>query len=185
MERKRNRRESIRRGLSLVEILFALLILSSMIIPFYMTMHGANLGTERIEDEILATTYAVSVLNILEDVRFSDLPVDNPATPQVEQILDVNLKDLGKALPSDLAGDTAADLDRVAGSLAPTFSVNVVIEEQKPCDPPQADPDRSRWGLMKKIIVKVTWENRLDALHQVERSVTLASLVASDREVRM
>ena len=153
-------------GLSLVELLVAVLILSTVLGGLFMGLHTGYQGTERLSEESYASNHAISLLEALSLVPYSKLPEVPPGTPEAE-------------IPDLLSGATAFTFPGVPDPKYPrTVAVTEVSRRAK--DP--GDPRNSPWGALKRIRVEVSWEARYLRTHRTRRLV-FQTLVTDDTEV--
>lgn len=74
-----NKRLSPNKGVSLVEILVAITLLSIIIFPLFISLTGASKSNSEAEGASLATYYAIGKMEEVLAMDFSAIPVSNPS----------------------------------------------------------------------------------------------------------
>ncbi len=154
-----------RSGFSLIELLVAAVLLVSMLVPIFSSLHTGIQGTERVSEESIAANHAVALLERLANVPYRRLPEIPPDTPESELATYVSLPG---GPPPALAGSAFRRYVTVK---------QVAVRTENP-----TEPDNSEAGNLKRIEVSVKWKpDYLD--RKSERTLTFRTLVTDDREV--
>jgi len=153
-------------GVSLVEILFAFLILSGIFISLFQVMSTSMKGTERLSEESYAANHAISLLESIAVLPYNSIPLIASETSDTE-------------LPHSLT--------KIPGFLLTSkpdedFPRTIEITEESRQTKDQSDGDNSRWGSLKLISVKVSWNPDYLKKNVIKHKV-FRSLVTNHTEV--
>jgi len=157
---------SKRTGLSLVELLVAILVMAAVLGGLFQGIHTGYQGTERLIEESYASNHAISLLEALTLVPYSKLP-DIPVGTS-----DTGIPAIMGAIPEFT----------FTGSFDPEYprSVEVIEVSQRTKDP--SDSANSKWGALKRISIEVEWTAKyLKPTRQ--RKLVFQTLVTDDAEV--
>ena len=155
-----------RRGFSLVEILLAIFILSTLFLGLFQGLKSGYQGTERLAEESYAANHAISLLEALTLVPYSKLP----SIPEGTSDEDV---------PAIMAG-----IEEFRPSSAPDeqYKRSVEIRELSKRTRDPNDSANSVWGALKLVKVEVNWKAKYLKPSRL-RSMVFQTLVTDDTEV--
>jgi len=154
------------RGTSLVEVLFALMILSSTFIFLFQVLNVGMKGTERLSEESYAANHAVSLLASISSLSYSQIPEVPVGT------LDKDIKPLFVKVPDFSFFSLPED----------EFPRTIEISEITKRIEDDSSGDNSRWGSLKEISVTVTWHPNYLKKH-IKKSRSFRALVTNDMEI--
>jgi prepilin-type N-terminal cleavage/methylation domain-containing protein len=146
-----------RRGMSFVEILVALMILSVVVVPIFLTFHTGTQEAKRIAEEQAAVNAGSSFIEQLAHIPYSKIPLLPPNSP------DTSLRALFN--PPIIEQDTD-----------PRFDRQVTVED---VSGPQA-PGRPRCH-MKLLTVRLVWKPEY-LREQSGRTISFTTLITDQEE---
>lgn len=156
-----------RRGLSLVEVLMALCVVSVVFSGLFQGLHTGYQGTERLSEESYAQNHAVSLLEALSLVPYSKLPPMAAGTAETE-------------VRTALA---AVSEFRFPGDPDPAVPRTVEVAEVAKRGEGPSDPAASAYGSLKLVRVEVSWRPRYLNADAPDRRLVFQTLVTDDMEV--
>jgi len=153
-------------GISLIEILFALVILSSVFISLFQILRSGVKGTERLSEESYAANHAISLLESVSALTYSQIPQIPEGTAD-EDIM------------SWFAGIPEFSLSSLPDS---DFPRTIKIKEVSKRTKDDSDSDNSQWGSLKVVSVTISWHPIYLKKH-VKKSKSFHALITDDMEV--
>ena len=154
------------KGTSMIEVLFAMVILSSVFVSLFQVLHTGFKGTERLSEESYAANHAISLLESVTALTYSDIPLIPSGTSDQE------LATYFASVPEfTLASQADNDFPRTIE----------VVEVSKRANS-SGDADNSEWGALKSICVVVTWKAAYMKGDKT-KSKSFHTLVTDDMEV--
>lgn len=164
-----------RRGISLIEILIALAILSFAIIPVSAFFQYTILDTAKNTSILTATQLADSIAtDLMEIISFDDLR--DPKDPQARDFTLENIKLYSRKNPDQVVLDLE---DRVINNTQYSFSLKVeTIQGKFLCNEEKQDNDKEQGSFirstyetyrkLKKLKLNISWQARNDSRREIE-----------------
>lgn len=169
------------RGVSLIEILIASVILALGLAAVFLTLGTGHRDTGRIEDEIQATNLGQNALDFLAGLPFGQLP---GKTRDGRELSDLPISSLADEMAGRADAETVSLVrQKVAALPIPTDFEMLVSYRVLSRSREQDREPASRFGDVARVIVRVRWVALLAPGKQVSRQIVLTTLVTDDRAV--
>jgi Tfp pilus assembly protein PilV len=169
--------------MSLVEVLLAAVIMAAALGAIFQALGLGVRGTERIEEELLATNLAQDLLDFLTSIPLRHLPATAPGGPSFTAI---PLPRLAEAFSTSADASIARAVRSRVSSLTvpPRFQVLTSIEPV-PVRGRTAAEETPGGSDLRIVTVVVRWTAPLAPGRTVSRKVALASLVTDDQDLSL
>jgi hypothetical protein len=146
-------------GITLLEVLIAILVFALALIPVVKVLVQGIRGTHASIDELFATNYAVALLEDLKNLPYGSIG-------ETSEISD-----------SELANVISAPNLQIS-SVPPPFERTVrIVELSKKTEDPDAAAN-SKWGSVKEVQVRVKWQSMTSST--IKPELVLSRLVADE-----